>query len=146
MVHATSFLRTGGRLALVLPAELLSVNYAAPVRRFLLDHFAEVRVVLFEERVFPGVIEEVVLLLAEGQGPCDHFDLFQVANEVGYHLPDLAPVRVPEVLAPGEYDWDQNLQIFGDLVLPMVFAPNEVELMSQVLSPQWTAIRVVRLR
>lgn len=30
-VHAASFLRDGGRLGLVLPAELLSVNYAAPV-------------------------------------------------------------------------------------------------------------------
>ncbi len=60
-----------------LPAELLTVNYAAPVRRFLMKRFARVRLVLFEERVFPGVLEEVVLLLAEGQGPTDHCDLLQ---------------------------------------------------------------------
>ena len=34
-VHAALFLRPGGRMALVLPAELLSVNYAAAVRKFL---------------------------------------------------------------------------------------------------------------
>ncbi|WP_396907266.1 N-6 DNA methylase, partial [Mycolicibacterium phlei] len=34
-VHAALFLKLGGRLALVLPAELLSVNYAAAVRKFL---------------------------------------------------------------------------------------------------------------
>lgn len=80
VVHAASFVKPGGRLGLVLPAELLSVNYAASVRRYLLNKFASVRVVLFEERVFPGVQEEVVLLLAEGCGPCERFDLVQVEN------------------------------------------------------------------
>lgn len=36
VAHAAGFLKPGGRLGLVLPAELLSVNYAAPIRRFLL--------------------------------------------------------------------------------------------------------------
>ena len=80
VVHAASFVAPGGRLALVLPAELLSVNYAAPVRRFLMQRFTSVRLVLFEDRVFPGVMEEVVLLLAEGQGPTDHCDLIQAKN------------------------------------------------------------------
>ena len=65
-VHAALHLRTGGRLGLVLPAELLTVNYAAPVRAFLMKHFTAVTLVLFEERVFPGVEVEAVLLLADG--------------------------------------------------------------------------------
>lgn len=80
VVHASSFVAPTGRLALVLPAELLSVNYAAPVRRYLMQRFATVRLVLFEERVFPGVSEEVVLLLAEGTGPTDHCELIQTKN------------------------------------------------------------------
>lgn len=79
-IHAASFLRSDGRLGLVLPAELLSVNYAAEVRSFLLRRFARVRLVLFEERVFPGVTEEVVLLLAEGTGPTDCFEVYQVRD------------------------------------------------------------------
>lgn len=79
-VHASLFLRPGGRLGLVLPAELLSVNYAAEVRAFLMRRFARVRLVLFKERVFPEVQEEVVLLLAEGEGPTDHCELLQLAN------------------------------------------------------------------
>jgi len=79
-VHSALFLKPGGRLGLVLPAELLSVNYAAEVRRFLMQRFARVRLVMFTERVFPGVQEEVVLLLADGydQGPADHCELQQV--------------------------------------------------------------------
>jgi adenine-specific DNA-methyltransferase len=79
-VHASLFLRPGGRLGLVLPAELLSVNYAAEVRAFLMRRFARVRLVMFKERVFPEVQEEVVLLLAEGQGPTDHCELLQLAD------------------------------------------------------------------
>jgi adenine-specific DNA-methyltransferase len=79
-VHAALFLRPGGRLALVLPAELLSVNYAAEVRSFLMRRFGRVRLVLFTERVFPGVLEEVVLLLAEGRGGTDHCELLQVQD------------------------------------------------------------------
>ncbi len=79
-IHASRFLRPDGRLSLVLPGELLTVNYAAQVRRFLLQRFARVRLVLFETRVFPGVLEEVVLLLAEGQGGAPHFELFQAGS------------------------------------------------------------------
>jgi len=82
-VHAAQFLKPNGRLALVLPAELLAVNYAADVRRFLMRRFARVRLVLFTERVFPGVQEEVLLLLAEGAGPTDRCELYQVADVAG---------------------------------------------------------------
>lgn len=73
-IQSALFLRPGGRMGLVLPAELLSVNYAAPVRQFLFDRFASVELVLFTERVFPEAEADVVLLLADGfdQGPTDH--------------------------------------------------------------------------
>ena len=81
-VHSALHVREGGRLGLVLPAEMLSVNYAAPVREFLMQGFRRVRLVLFTERVFPGVMEDVVLLLAEGrgEGPTDHCELLQTRN------------------------------------------------------------------
>ncbi|GFG68089.1 methyltransferase [Mycobacterium kubicae] len=81
-VHSALFLRHGGRMGLVLPAELLSVNYAAEVRRFLLESFARVDLVLFTERVFPEAQEEVLLLLADGyqEGPTDHASIYQARN------------------------------------------------------------------
>ena len=91
LVHAAGFLRPGGRLALVLPAELLSVNYAAPARQFLMERFSRVALVVFQERVFPGVLEEVVIVLAEGEGPTDHCELYQ-ANDAS-DLTDLQPGR-----------------------------------------------------
>lgn len=79
-VHAALFLKPAGRLALVLPAELLSTNYAGEVRSFLMRRFGRMRLVLFTERVFPGVLEEVVLLLAEGAGPTERCQLHQVRD------------------------------------------------------------------
>lgn len=68
VIHASAFLKPSGRLALVLPAELLSSNYAQDVRDYLLRRFASVNVVLIERQVFPGVQTEALLLLAEGFG------------------------------------------------------------------------------
>lgn len=80
VVKAAQHLAPTGRLGLVLPAELLSVGYAAEIRRFLLKRFAAIRLVVFEERIFPGVLEDVVLLMAEGTGGADHFELLQAKN------------------------------------------------------------------
>jgi adenine-specific DNA methylase len=81
LVHASEFLTPDGRLAMVLPAELLTVNYAEPIRRFLHRRFATVDLVMFEDLVFDAALENVVLLLAEGSGGCDHFRLHHVADE-----------------------------------------------------------------
>ncbi|MBM9467466.1 Eco57I restriction-modification methylase domain-containing protein [Nakamurella leprariae] len=62
--------REGGRIGLVIPAELMQVGYAAELRRYLIDNCAEVNVVTFKRLVFPGILQEVVLLLAvKGSGP-----------------------------------------------------------------------------
>ena len=62
--------RDGGRLGLVIPgAELMQVGYAAELRQYLIDHCSAVTVVCFKRLVFPGILQEVVLLLAEkGEG------------------------------------------------------------------------------
>ncbi|MDE3010328.1 MAG: N-6 DNA methylase [Pseudomonadota bacterium] len=81
-VHSALFLKRGGRLGLVLPAELLSVNYAAPVRQFLFERFRKVQLVLFAEQVFPEAEADVVLLMAEGygEGPAGHAVIRQAKN------------------------------------------------------------------
>jgi adenine-specific DNA-methyltransferase len=100
-VHASAFLKPEGRLALVLPAELLAVKYAAQIRRFLLDRFATVRLVLFENLVFPGVLEEVVLLLAEGTGRAESFEVYQARDVRG--LASIAPANWIG-FTPGSHD------------------------------------------
>ena len=119
-VHASCFVKPGGRLGLVLPAELLTVGYAAEVRRFLLKRFANVRLVLFEQRVFPEVLEDTILLLAEGKGPATHFEVYQAKNAEDLsaagikawtdHRPDSTERWSPALLDAGAY------QVFQEII------------------------------
>jgi adenine-specific DNA methylase len=63
---AAATLVEGGRLALVLPAELLQVSYAAQLRSFLTGHFARIDIIACNELFFARAEQEVVLLLADG--------------------------------------------------------------------------------
>lgn len=102
VVHAVEFLRPGGRLALILPAELIHTAYAASLRKHLRRSFAEIHIVSFRRSVFPGVQAEVVLLLASGkEGGPGRLALAEV--ETGSDLADLGAVLAgAEVFAPGE--------------------------------------------
>lgn len=64
VVHASGFLKPDGRLALVLPAELLHTDYGAPVREFLMRRFSSCVVVAFDDMVFDDAQVDAVLLLA----------------------------------------------------------------------------------
>lgn len=64
VLHSTAFVAPGGRMALVLPAELLHAQYANEVLGFVQQRFTRTTIVMFERRVFPGALEEVVLLFA----------------------------------------------------------------------------------
>jgi adenine-specific DNA-methyltransferase len=148
-IHAALFLKPEGRLGLVLPAELLTVNYAAEVRKYLMQRFARVRLVLFTERVFPGVLEEVVLLLADGVGPTDHCQLYQVRDladlrSVGLVGRNWRPERpegkwTPSLLPPVAlkayselfaHDSFTTLDSWGDTTLGMVTGNNRYFAMS----------------
>jgi adenine-specific DNA-methyltransferase len=84
LVHACGFLKPEGRMAMVLPAELLTVHYAEPVRRWLRSRFRGVTLVMFERLQFDDALEKVVLVLAHGSGGCESFSIVYVtdANEL----------------------------------------------------------------
>lgn len=63
IVLATRALATGGRLAMVVPAELLQVSYAAELREYLVRKYSQLGIVTFRKLVFAGIQQETVLLL-----------------------------------------------------------------------------------
>jgi adenine-specific DNA-methyltransferase len=99
LVHASSFLKPDGKIAMVLPAELLTVHYAEPVRRWLKSRFAAVQLVVFERLQFEDAQEKVVLLLAQGSGGCDGFTLLYVRDAedlAGVHPGDAVAATPPD--------------------------------------------------
>ena len=63
---AVRALNPGGRMGLVLPAELLQVSYAAQMRTFLVENFRDIHIVACNELFFEKAEQEVVVLLADG--------------------------------------------------------------------------------
>ena len=65
LVAASLLLKDNGRLAMIIPAELLQVNYAAELRAFLGRFYQSITLVTFKKLVFDGIQQEVVLVLGE---------------------------------------------------------------------------------
>ena len=68
LVHAAKFVKSGGRLAMVAPAELAHAAYAVPVIEFLRKTFGSTRVLTFRQKLFPQLSEDTVLILASEKG------------------------------------------------------------------------------
>lgn len=68
LVHATRFLKPGGRMAVVAPGEVAHAAYAQPLVQHLCNSFARVRLLVFQRRLFPELSEDTVLVLADGKG------------------------------------------------------------------------------
>lgn len=119
LVHAGSFLKPDGRLAMVLPAELLTVGYAEPIRRWLRRRFASVTLVLFERLQFHDALENIVLLMAEGEGGCSAFSLHHVRD--ADELPQLQRCPAVGVSPASDGRWT-------DLLLPA----DEVEVFAHI--------------
>lgn len=69
VVAATELLKSKGKLAMVLPAEILQVNYAAQLRAYLTDRFESIDIIACNDLFFENAEQEVVLLLADNLLP-----------------------------------------------------------------------------
>ncbi|MFW5867033.1 MAG: N-6 DNA methylase [Armatimonadota bacterium] len=65
---SASLVRSGGRMAFVIPAEIGHSTYAAPLIEGLCRHFAKITVVAVREKLFPHLSQDAWLLYAEGKG------------------------------------------------------------------------------
>lgn len=63
VVANISLLDENSKIGLVIPAELLQVKYAEQLRSYLMSELTEMTIITFEELIFKGVDQEVVVLL-----------------------------------------------------------------------------------
>jgi methylase of polypeptide subunit release factors len=68
LLYSMHLLRSGGRLAMLLPGAILHTDYSARVRELLINRFEKVTIYLLQERIFEGTQEESVIICAEGAG------------------------------------------------------------------------------
>jgi hypothetical protein len=79
----------------------MHAQYAGEVLSFVRNHFKQVSLAVFEHRVFPGALEEVVLLFAEGRGegsaPTLHFRDYSRLEDL-----DIEDLALRTLLVSGE--------------------------------------------
>lgn len=102
VAHMVSFLRTGGRAAIVLPLDFTYVTYAKPLWKYLGQRFGTLKVIRVRERIFSGINQDVLLLLADGYGGSTERITFAAFESHADLLVDRvsvqAEVSLPEVL------------------------------------------------
>ena len=110
LVASSLRLKANGRLAMVIPAELLQVKYAEQTRAFLARHFGAITIVTFRRLVFDGIQQEVVLVLAEKnpeiESGIDVIELDDAASLHGYEV-NLRARHHLKAIVHAEEKWTQ---------------------------------------
>lgn len=120
VVAATASLKVGGRLALVLPAEILQVSYAAQLRSYLTDRFERIDVIACNELFFEKAEQEVVLLMADGAlGTASEDNTCRVALTAAATVAEITEVKPALLLSRAEpkairHDNEKWLKYFLD--------------------------------
>ena len=97
VVGATLLLKEKGKIAFVLPAEILQVGYAKQLRNYLAHTYNKINIVSFRKLVFPEAQQEVVLLLCEKNNSeehlIEHLELDDASKLVNLDVTDLKSPR-----------------------------------------------------
>lgn len=111
LLTSVSLLNEKGKIAMVIPAELLQVKYAAEARLFLSKFFNSITLLTFKRLVFEGVQQEVVLLLGDkksGNKGIDLIELNSIDDLKGYK----EKVKKTEHFKPIDHSNDKWIQYF----------------------------------
>ncbi len=133
VAHAVPFVRRGGRLALVLPLDATYVRYARPLWAYLASQFGELQVIRSRERVFPNILQDVIILMASNKGA--------TCNTVGYR----AYLQIRDFLMDSpEVEADIEVAAIVEGERPFVWAhikPELRELLTHVIEPNTVPAR-----
>jgi adenine-specific DNA-methyltransferase len=112
IVATATLLKTGGRMAFVVPAEIGHAPYARPVLEYMTASFRRVQVVAVREKLFPGLSEDCWLLYAEGYGASTDQVLLSPIERFSYMRRPPIPSRSLAVTIDELHDWGGRLRPF----------------------------------
>lgn len=90
LVACVQLLSDTGKIAFVIPAEILQVAYAEDLRLFLSEHLASITLITFEQLVFPDIEQEVVVFIGEKGGEEKGIRIIEVDDLNGFEKLDLS--------------------------------------------------------
>jgi adenine-specific DNA-methyltransferase len=89
LVACVQMLSDNGRIAFVIPAEILQVAYAEDLRLFLSNQLARITLITFERLVFPEIEQEVVVFIGEKGNVERGIRIIEMADLDGFKTLDL---------------------------------------------------------
>lgn len=103
VLHSMKFLNLGGRLAFVLPYEMTYVKYSKPLWQALCDNFGSIRITRTFERIFPDILQDVIILYADEFGkntPFIQYDIFETIEKMTKNEPsNKRKININEILS-----------------------------------------------
>ena len=89
VVASIQMLSENGKIAMVLPAEILQVAYAEDLRLFLSNQLSRITLITFEKLVFPEIEQEVVVFIGEKGGEEKGIRIVEMKDLDGFKTLDL---------------------------------------------------------
>lgn len=89
LVACTHMLNATGRIAFVVPAEILQVAYAEDLRLFLSNQFSRITLITFKKLVFPEIEQEVLVFIGEKGGEEKGIRTIEMSDLGGFSTLDL---------------------------------------------------------
>jgi adenine-specific DNA methylase len=97
VIGSSLLIKQRGKFGMVLPAELLQVSHAEPIREFLSNFYNKITIISFEKLVFSDIEQEIVLLLSERDGSDTHrIDHIEVSDVEGLNDLDVTKLKSPK--------------------------------------------------
>ena len=124
IVGSSLLLKEMGKIGFVIPAEILQVSYAKQLRYFLAHFYNKINIISFKNLVFPGIQQEVLLLLCEKDNSSKHHIEHLEVNDID----DLEKLNVTKLRSPKKkIDFKSNKWTFYFL------EQNEIDFLEKIL-------------
>lgn len=90
LVACVQLLSDTGKIAFVIPAEILQVAYAEDLRLFLSNQLSKITLLTFEQLVFPGIEQEILVFIGEKGGEEKGIRILELSNLEDFKKLDLS--------------------------------------------------------
>lgn len=124
LLKAVTFLKSGGRLAVIIADSWLNVRYGQVLRQYLQKHFQIERIINFDRSIFPEAqVKPILLFATKHPNPNNQIALTRVMNGLAVNelsalfeeqepnLPDVRTVQLPSATLDAKQPWGVYLKI-----------------------------------
>jgi len=80
IVACVQLMSDDGKIAFVIPAEILQVAYAEDLRLFLSERLSKITLITFEQLIFPNIEQEIIIFIGEKRDVKKGIRTFEISN------------------------------------------------------------------